>query len=51
MTKDYETANEKQQELKDKMVEVAMLLADLSEGQNCIYTCVDVETEIPEKGW
>lgn len=35
--------NEKQQELKDKMIEVAMLLADLSEGQNCIYTCVDAE--------
>lgn len=42
--------NEKQQKLKDKMVEVAMLLADLSEGQDCIYTSVDVEAEIPEKG-
>lgn len=42
--------NEKQQKLKDKMVEVAMLLADLSEGQDCIYTSADVETEIPEKG-
>ena len=41
--------NEKQQKIKDKMVEVAMLLADLSEGQGCIYTSVDVETEIPEK--
>lgn len=42
--------NEKQQKLKDKMVEAAMLLADLSEGQDCIYTSVDVETEIPDKG-
>lgn len=39
--------NEKQQKLKDKMVEVevAMLLADLSDGQDCIYTSADVETE------
>ena len=42
--------NEKQQKLKDKMVEVAMLLTDLSEGQNCICTCVDAEVEKPEKG-
>ncbi len=42
--------NEKQQKLKYKMVEVAMLLSDLSEEQNGIYTCVDAETEIPEKG-
>lgn len=42
--------NEKQQKIKDKMVEVAALLADLSEGQGCIYTSLDVETEIPEKG-
>ena len=42
--------NEKQQKLKDKMLEVVMLLADLSEKQGCIYTSLDVETEIPEKG-
>lgn len=42
--------NEKQQKLKDKMVEVAMLLSDLSDGQDCIYTSVDVEAEIPDKG-
>ena len=42
--------NEKQQKIKDKMVEVAMLLVNLSEGQGCTYTSVDVETEIPEKG-
>lgn len=42
--------NEKQQKLKDKMVEVAMLLTNLSEEQDCIYTSVDVEAEIPEKG-
>lgn len=41
--------NENQKKLKDKMVEVAMLLADLSEGLDCIYTSVDVETEIPDK--
>lgn len=45
--------NENQKKLKDKMVEVAMLLADLSEKRDCIYTSVDVETEIPdkEKNW
>mgnify|MGYP004652027747 FL=1 len=47
MAKKYETCKQK---LKDKMVEVAMLLTDLSEGQDCIYTSADVETEIPEKG-
>lgn len=41
--------NENRKKLKDKMVEVAMLLADLSEGRDCIYTSVDVETEIPDK--
>ena len=47
MAKKYETCKQK---LKDKMVEVAMLLTDLSEGQDCIYTSADVEAEIPEKG-
>lgn len=47
MEKKYETCKQK---LKDKMVEVAMLLSDLSEGQDCIYTSVNVEAEIPDKG-